>query len=110
MKLEKHQARMDQAMATATELTDAVKVLEGEIAEIDAAQKEATNIRQKEKADNTQAMKDFKQSADAVSAAIGVLKEYYEGGSLIQMDRQAGRQGHRSRQPSFGGASSDAGA
>jgi len=113
LKLEKHKARIDQAEAKIGELNDAIKALEKEISEIDAAQSEATKIRVTEKADNTAAMKDFKQSADAVSAAIAVLRQYYEGGSLIQSHRRTiekhRRAAHKSKQPSFGGASSEAG-
>merc|ERR1719453_1876203 len=82
--IEKLQTRIDGATATIAELTEAVKTLEAEIAEIDAAQAEATKIRTKENADNTKAMKEFKESADAVIAAMGVLKSYYEGAFLIQ--------------------------
>merc|ERR1719421_2261117 len=82
--IEKLQTRIDGATATIAELTEAVKTLEAEIADIDKAQAEATKIRTKENADNTAAIKDFRQSADAVVAAMGVLKSFYEGGALIQ--------------------------
>jgi len=80
-----------------------VKTLEAEIAEIDKAQAEATKIRTTENEDNTKAMKEFKESADAVIAAIGVLKSYYEG-SLLQVSARIS-----SKQPAFGGAKSDTG-
>merc|ERR1719261_338831 len=82
--IEKLQTRIDGATARIAELTEAVKTLEAEIADIDAAQAEATKIRTKENTDNTAAIKDFRQSADAVVAAIGVLKSFYDGGALIQ--------------------------
>merc|ERR1719197_2403833 len=82
--LDKLQTRIDGAEATIAELTEAVKTLESEVAAIDKAQAEATEIRTKESADNTAAAKDFRQSADAVVAAMGVLKSFYEGGALIQ--------------------------
>merc|ERR1719482_90616 len=100
--LDKLQTRIDGASATIAELTEAVKTLESEIAEIDAAQAEATKIRTTEKADNTAAISDFKQSADAVVRAMGVLKSFYEGAALIQTSSKSGR-------PSFGGAKSDTG-
>jgi len=84
-KVEKHQARMDEATAEIAQLTEAAKVLQGEIAEIDKAQTEATELRNQEKSANAQSMKDFSGSADAVIAAIGALKSYYEGASLVQM-------------------------
>merc|ERR1719217_1111600 len=98
--LDKLQARIDGNSATIAELTDAIKTLEAEVAEIDKAQSEATEIRSKEKVDNMAAIKDFRDSANAVVAAMGVLKSFYEGGALIQTKR--------STRPEFGGAKTDA--
>merc|ERR1719473_669398 len=103
--IEKLKARMDEAATTIATLQEGIKTLEAEIAEIDSAQSEATAIRTKENTDNVAAMSDFKQSADAVIAAIGVLKSFYEG-ALIQT--KASTQ-HKSSRPSFGSAKSDSG-
>merc|ERR1719263_1636222 len=43
--------------------------------------------------------KDFKDSAEAVSAAIATLKEYYDGALFVQV--------RAARAPKFGGAKSD---
>jgi len=102
--IEKLQARIDGNSAKIAELEEAVKTLEAEVADIDKAQSEATAIRNEEKSDNLAAIKDFRDSANAVVAAMGVLKSFYEGGALIQtsaVSRRAGR-------PEFGGAKSDA--
>merc|ERR1719428_1904853 len=101
--IDKLQTRIDGASATIAELTEAVKTLEAEVADIDSAQAEATEIRTKENVDNTKAMADFKQSADAVIAAMGVLKSFYEG-ALIQTNAKVA-----SARPSFGGAKTDTG-
>jgi len=103
-KIDKYQVRMDKASSGKAELESAVKELEKEIKEIDAAQAEATKIRTKENEDNTKAMKDFKDSADAVISAIGVLKSFYEGGAFIQTKTMV-----KTQQPKFGGAQADAG-
>merc|ERR1719428_1708572 len=104
--IEKLQTRIDGATATIAELTEAVKTLEAEIADIDAAQAEATKIRTKENAGNTAAISDFRQSADAVVAAMGVLKSFYEGAALVQ----TGAKSHAlAKRPEFGGAKSDTG-
>merc|ERR1719473_2467709 len=103
--IEKLKARMDEAATTIATLQEGIKTLEAEIAEIDSAQSEATAIRTKENTDNVAAMSDFKQSADAVIAAIGVLKSFYEG-ALIQTKATTQR---KSGQPSFGGAKTDSG-
>merc|ERR1719380_12902 len=100
--LDKLKTRIDGAEATIAELTEAVKTLESEIAAIDKAQAEATAIRTKESADNTAAASDFRQSADAVVAAMGVLKSFYEGGAFIQTKAA------KSSRPEFGGAKTDA--
>jgi len=84
-KADNHQARMSEATAEIAQLTEAVKELQSEVAEIDKAQAEATALRNQEKTANTQSMKDFSGSADAVIAAIGALKSYYEGASLLQV-------------------------
>merc|ERR1719387_950994 len=102
--IEKLQARIDGASATIAELEDAIKTLEAEVADIDKAQSEATKIRTSEKADNLAAIKDFRDSADAVVAAMGVLKSFYEGGALIQTNAVA----KRAARPEFGGAKTDA--
>merc|ERR1719502_164696 len=104
--IEKLQTRIDGATATIAELTEAVKTLEAEIADIDAAQAEATKIRTKENTDNMAAIKDLRQSADAVVAAMGVLKSFYEGGALIQTSAKVRTV---SKRPEFGGAKSDTG-
>jgi len=101
--IDKLQTRIDGASATIAELTEAVKTLEAEIAEIDSSQAAATEIRTKEKADNTAAISDFSQSAEAVVKAMGVLKSFYEG-ALIQTSAKV-----TSKRPSFGGAKTDTG-
>jgi len=100
---EKLQTRIDGNEAKIAELTDAIKTLEAEVADIDKAQSEATAIRTKEKTDNLAAIKDFRDSAEAVVAAMVVLKSFYEGGAFIQTKSQ------KSTRPEFGGAKTDTG-
>merc|ERR1719352_1540298 len=102
MTLDKLKARIDGASSTIAELTESIKTLESEIAEIDKAQAEATEIRTEENAKNTAAIADFSQSAEAVVKAMGVLKSFYEGAALVQTNSKSGR-------PSFGGAKTDTG-
>merc|ERR1719353_2472197 len=103
MTLDKLKARIDGASSTIAELTESIKTLESEIAEIDKAQASATKIRTTEAADYAQASKDFKDSAEAVAKAIEVLKNFYEG-SFLQLTAKTGL---KSKQPSFGGTKSD---
>merc|ERR1719281_1299174 len=84
-------------MATAKE---AIKILEAEIAEIDAGQAEATKVRQEEHEEYLKATKDFKDSAEAVAKAVDVLSDYYNSAAFVQVS---------AHQPEFGGAKSDIG-
>merc|ERR1719324_2350217 len=103
MTLDKLSARIDGASSTIAELTEAIKTLESEVAAIDKAQAEATELRTTEHEDYLQASKDFKESAEAVAKAIEVLKNFYEG-SFMQVGSKTSL---KSQQPSFGGAKSD---
>merc|ERR1719359_54757 len=85
MKLDKYLARIDKATTTVSTLGESIKVLESELAEIDAAMAAATTLRSAENAEYVKASGDYKASAEAVAAAIQVLKSYYEGGSFIQI-------------------------
>lgn len=81
----KNKARMDLAESSIAKLLQAVKKLQSEIAEIDQAQAEATELRSKENAEFKKASSDYKGSAEAVAQAIEVLRQYYEGGSFVQV-------------------------
>merc|ERR1719201_2628573 len=98
MIMDKLQSRLDTATSKKSELENDVKELESEIAELDKGTKEATDVRQQEHADFLVASKDYKDGADGVEQAIMVLKEYYEGASLLQ----------KSAQPDFGAKKSEA--
>merc|ERR1719161_1003048 len=62
-----------------------VSKLSQEVAENDAAMQTATDVRQKEKADFMVVEKDLSESQEACAAATQVLREYYEGASLLQV-------------------------
>merc|ERR1719261_1378990 len=102
MRLDKTSARIDSATTTMAELEAAIKGLQGELAEMDASTKEATKIRSEENTEYLKASKEFKDSAEAVAAAIQVLKSYYEG-SFLQVKATTARR-TSTKQPSFGGA------
>merc|ERR1719313_879131 len=101
MTADKLTSRIDKAATTKAGLEGSVKELEAEIAALDKGNAEATKIRSEEHATYLKSSKDFKDAAQAVQQAIGVLKEYYES-ALIQTKASS------KRQPSFGGAKSDA--
>merc|ERR550537_1014021 len=83
-KLDKTDARIAKAVASKAKLTEDIKVLEEQIAEIDAADAEATKIRGEEHEEYLKSSKDLKDSAEAVAKAISVLTEYYSSASFVQ--------------------------
>merc|ERR1719484_310598 len=89
------------AEADKAKLEEDIKLLETEIAEIDAGQAEATKVREEEHAEYLKASKDFKDSATAVAKAIAVLSEYYNSAGFAQVSAREA--------PDFGGAKGDVG-
>jgi len=83
-KLDKTNARIAKAVASKAKLTEDIKVLEEQIAEIDSADAEATKIRGEEHEEYLKSSKDLKDSAEAVAKAISVLTEYYSSASFVQ--------------------------
>jgi chromosome segregation ATPase len=81
---DKHAVRIEKATATIAELKEKIKLLQEQMAEMDAAQAEATSLRTKEHEEYLKASNDYKLSADAVANAISVLEEYYSSGSFVQ--------------------------
>ena len=96
-KSDKSQVRIEKATATIAELKQKIKTTQEQMAEMDAAQAEATSLRTKEHEEYLKASKDYKDSAEAVANAIAVLQDYYSSGSFVQA-KQA---------PELGGAKTD---
>merc|ERR1719486_180199 len=94
---DKSQVRIEKATATIAELTEQIKTLQAQMAEMDAKQAEATGLRNKEHEEYLKASKDYKDSAEAVANAISVLQDYYSSGSFVQ-SKQA---------PELGGAKTE---
>merc|ERR1719460_460329 len=83
-KLDTHGVRIEKATATIEELKVQIKGLQERMAAMDAAEAEATALRQKEHAEYLKASAEYKQSAEAVANAVGVLQSYYSQGSFVQ--------------------------
>jgi len=103
MTLDKLQSRIDKATSRKAELAQAVKDLEAEIAELDAATAEATKIRNEEHETYLKASKDFGDAAAATVKAIKELTDFYDNAALIQTSSKT------ARAPEFGSAKSGAG-
>jgi len=100
-KVDQYQVRMDKATSTIAILTEDVKELESEVANIDSSNAAATQQRATEHADYVKASTDFRASAQAVAKALEVLKSYYEG-ALLQLASKSQKAG-----PDFGSAKGD---
>merc|ERR1719379_2951408 len=88
-KLSKVNSRLEKAESTIASLTEDITKLSAEVAENDKAMAAATAIRQTEKADFMAVEKDLSESQEACAAATEVLREYYEGASLVQVGATA---------------------
>merc|ERR1719420_664617 len=88
-KLDKVNARLEKAESTIATLTDQITTLSKDVAESDAAVAKATKIRNEEKSVFMAVSKDLTECQEAVAAATEVLREYYEGASLIQTSQKA---------------------
>merc|ERR1719424_1251035 len=70
-------AAVDGLKAAISKLATSITEHSQKLAELDAAMAEATEVRQKEKAENEETIADAKAALEAVAAATKVLKEYY---------------------------------
>lgn len=86
--LAKTQARLDKGDASVAKLTELVSTISNEIAATDSTMAEATAIRESEKTTFMKVEKDMSESEEACAAAISVLREYYEGASLVQIQSE----------------------
>merc|ERR1719199_1082096 len=86
-----------ESKAKQAELKEQIKALQEQMAEMDAAQAEATSLRNKENEAYLKASDEYKTSAEAVANAIAVLTDYYSSGSFVQTKEA----------PELGGAKTD---
>merc|ERR1719316_2247582 len=85
-KLKTLEIRIEKASARKAELLDDITALTEQVAEIDAADAEATQIRNAEHTNFKKAEGDFKEAASAVLDAIDALKDYYGDTVLLQIE------------------------
>merc|ERR1719316_2427471 len=70
-------AEIDELEASIAKLTEDISELTKAVAELDAAMAKATELRQEEKAKNTETISDSQEAQTAVAQALTVLKEFY---------------------------------
>merc|ERR1719272_385981 len=90
----KNGARMEEEEATIVEETAAItthaddaKALGKDISELYKDLNEATQLREKEKKQNTEVLADATAGRDSMNKAIKVLKEFYDSAALIQKSK-----------------------
>merc|ERR1719198_1600884 len=71
-------ADIDELSASVAQLSEELAELNAAIADLDASVTKATDIRTAEKKKNKQTIKDAQDAQEAVAAALGVLKEFYD--------------------------------
>jgi prefoldin subunit 5 len=81
-------AEIDELEASITKLTEDITELTKAVADLDTAIAEATQLRNEEKAKNTETISDSQEAQTAVAQALTVLKEFYakagEATALVQ--------------------------
>merc|ERR1719473_763683 len=86
-------AEIDELEASIAKLTQEIADLTKAVAELDAAMAKATELRQEEKATNTETIKDSQDAQTAVAQAITVLKDFYakagDATALLQQQPEA---------------------
>merc|ERR1719188_1996305 len=70
-------AEIDELEASIATLTEEIADLSAAVAELDAAVAKATKLRQEEKAQNLETIKDSQEAQTAVAQALIVLKDFY---------------------------------
>merc|ERR1711933_166259 len=86
-------AEIDQLQASIAKLGEEITDLTQAVADLDAAMAKATTLRQEEKTENTQTIKDSQEAQTAVAQALTVLKEFYakagDATALVQQQPEA---------------------
>jgi hypothetical protein len=83
-------AKVDAINAAIDKLTADIATNEAAIAELDKTTKEATEVRQKEKAKNEETIADAKAALEAVAMALKVLKEFYASAAKTELLQHKG--------------------
>lgn len=88
------QAEIDVLKTSVTRLAEDSAKLKGDVADLDSSMAQATKLRNEEKSTNENGIKEAGEGQKAVTAAIAVLKDYYESamGTILLQHRHAASQ------------------
>merc|ERR1719446_734389 len=82
--IEEKTAAINVAQAEEAQLKEEIQALEKGISQNMKALNEATELRTSEKAENEKTIEEAEAGHEAVSFAITILKEFYEGAGFVQ--------------------------
>jgi len=104
-KVEELSATIEGLSASIVEMAATIAKLSGEQADLTKAMAEATELREKEKAENLDTIADSAAGADAVKRAIVVLKEFYssQAAAFLQQKQVPEMAAYKGMQSSKGG-------
>merc|ERR1719215_985683 len=77
-------AKIDEGEAMITSATQRIAELAKELADVSDSMKQATTLRQEEKAKNAETVKDAEEALKAIEAAVAVLKDAEEALKAIE--------------------------
>lgn len=88
------QAEIDVLKTSVTKLREDSVKLKGDVADLDSSMAQVTKMRSEEKSTNENSIKEAEEGQKAVTAAIAVLKDYYEStmGTILLQHRHAAGQ------------------
>merc|ERR1719265_1311268 len=78
-------SKIDRAAAASAKLKEEVKELQQELANLSRTQAEMDQIRSEEHSDYSQAKSDLELGLSGVGKALGVLRDYYQGGGAAMI-------------------------
>merc|ERR1719321_469612 len=84
-KTQKLSAELEGLEVKKEKLEEQITVLGGELKDLASSLEKATDMRAKEKEDNSMSLKDAKEGLEAIKKAIGVLKDFYKGAAKAKV-------------------------
>eukprot|EP00747_Dinoflagellata_sp_TGD_P027171 gnl/TRDRNA2_/TRDRNA2_132442_c0_seq5.p1 gnl/TRDRNA2_/TRDRNA2_132442_c0~~gnl/TRDRNA2_/TRDRNA2_132442_c0_seq5.p1 ORF type:complete len:709 (+),score=293.89 gnl/TRDRNA2_/TRDRNA2_132442_c0_seq5:85-2211(+) len=93
LNIESESAKISAKTSAVAELTEEIDTLVSEIAELNKAVNEATDMRAAEKATNSATLATAKAGLKAVESALDILKGFYDNAALAQMEYKPPKSG-----------------
>merc|ERR1719313_2411848 len=88
-KTQKLNAKIEKLQVDKEKLEEQITTLGGELKDLSSSLEKSTDMRSKEKEENSMSLKDAKEGLEAIKQAIGVLKDFYKGAAKAKVLLQA---------------------